>query len=33
MASETGGGYLIFWGAIVFGGWQFLKGLVQMAGE
>lgn len=28
IASE-GGGYLITWGAVVFGGWQFLKGLYQ----
>jgi hypothetical protein len=28
-----GGGYLVFWGAIVFGGWRFMKGLVQLAGE
>jgi hypothetical protein len=24
---ETGGTYFVAWGAIVYGGWQFLKGL------
>jgi len=26
---ETGGTYFVAWGAIVYGGWQFLKGLFQ----
>ena len=26
---ETGGHYIIAWGAVVFGGYQFLKGLFQ----
>ena len=29
-AASGGGHYVIAWGAIVFGGFQFLKGLFQM---
>jgi hypothetical protein len=32
-ASESGGTYFVMWGAIIFGGWQFLKGLFQYLGE
>lgn len=28
-ASDEGGTYLVTWGAIVFGGYQFIKGLYQ----
>ncbi len=28
-----GGYYLVFWGAIIFGGWRFLKGLFQLMGS
>jgi hypothetical protein len=28
-ASSEGGGYVVAWGAIIFGAWQFLKGLYQ----
>jgi hypothetical protein len=30
-AASAGGHYVIAWGAIVFGAFQFLKGLVQLA--
>ena len=29
-ASQSGGTYLIMWGPVVFGGWQFLKGLARL---
>lgn len=29
VASETGGRYIVAWGAILFGGLQFLQGLFQ----
>ena len=29
---ETGGHYIIAWGAILFGGLQFLKGIGQLGG-
>jgi hypothetical protein len=32
-ASQSGGSYYIMYGPIIFGGWRFLKGLVQLAGE
>ena len=32
-ASEGGGHYIIAWGAIVFGGFQFLRGLAQFLGN
>lgn len=32
-ASSRGGTYFVFWGAIVFGGFQFLKGLYNYARE
>jgi hypothetical protein len=30
-AASRGGHYVVAWGAIVFGGFQFLKGLFQVA--
>jgi len=30
-AASSGGHYVVAWGAIVFGGFQFLKGLFQLA--
>jgi hypothetical protein len=32
-ASEGGGTYLVCWGTIVFGGLQFLRGLLQSRGQ
>lgn len=32
-AASAGGHYIIAWGAIVFGAFQFLRGLVQLAGN
>ncbi len=32
-AAPAGGRYVVAWGAIVFGGIQFLRGLMQSAGE
>ena len=32
-ASKSGGHYLVAWGAILFGGLQFLRGLVRAGGE
>jgi hypothetical protein len=32
-AASGGGHYIIAWGAIIFGGFQFLRGLVQLAGN
>jgi len=29
-SSATGGSYVVAWGAVLFGGFQFLKGLFQM---
>ncbi|MGO4884404.1 MAG: hypothetical protein ACLP59_26820 [Bryobacteraceae bacterium] len=31
-ASSGGGTYFICWGPMLFGGWQFLKGLFQFLG-
>jgi len=27
---DSGGTYIVAWGAVVFGGWQFLKGLFKV---
>jgi hypothetical protein len=32
-AASGGGHYIVAWGAIVFGGFQFLRGLAQLAGN
>ncbi|MGO4884407.1 MAG: hypothetical protein ACLP59_26835 [Bryobacteraceae bacterium] len=32
-ASQSGGTYYVMYGPIIFGGWRFLKGLVQLLGE
>jgi ankyrin repeat protein len=32
-SGSFGGYYLIFWGAIIFGGWRFIKGVFQLLGS
>lgn len=31
-SSSSGGSYVVAWGAVIFGGWQFLKGLMAYLG-
>ena len=32
-AASSGGSYIVAWGPVLFGGWQFLKGFFQYVGS